>query len=275
MNPRSYPRGPRYRVSARPRPEESPRRRRPRYVIAGVAVGLAVIAVAVAVVLLPTFRPAAGPEETDEPGWAATRPRDFAPTPIVPTPTPYPTPTPAATATPRPIPTADPSITTAEIASIIYFANSIMFIERRQRLIIRDYRYYNIDLLTRWIGESVAGAEDLLERQRKLLAEYHKIRPPDIEGAAEVLDLYVDSAEEGVETFDRLVVALEPLHVAGISVVGGIRTGMLPNIGVSEGLARSAMTRIEARELLEAIVNRAGLTLGDVEWLRSPDAEDI
>ena len=130
-------------------------------------------------------------------------------------------------------------------------------------------------MLTRWIGESVAGAEDLLERQRKLLAEYHKIRPPDIEGATEVLDLYVDSAEEGVETFDRLVVALEPLHVAGISVVGGIRTGMLPNIGVSEGLARSAMARIEARERLEAIVNRAGLTLGDVEWLRSPDAEDI
>ena len=274
MNPRSYPRGPRYRVSARPRPEEAPRRRKPRYVIAGVA-GLAVVAVAVAVVLLPTFRPVAGPEETDEPGWAATRPRDFAPTPIVPTPTPYPTPAAPAPATPRPIPTADPSITTAEIASIIYFANSIMFIERRQRLIIRDYRYYNIDLLTRWIGESVAGAEDLLDRQRKLLVEYREISPPDIEGASTVLGLYVDSAEEGVETFERLVVALEPLHVAGISVVGGIRTGMLPNIGVSEGLARSAMARIEARERLEVIVNRAGLTLGDVEWLRSPDAEDL
>ena len=165
-------------------------------------------------------------------------------------------------------------MTTAEIASIIMFANSIMFIERRQRIIIRDYRYYNIDLLTRWIGESVAGAEDLLDRQRKLLAEYREIRPPDIEDATEVLGLYSDSAEEGVETFERLVKALEPLHVAGISVVGGIRTGMLPNIGVSEGLARSAMTRIEARERLEAIVNRAGLTLGDVEWLRSPDAED-
>ena len=270
MNPRSYPRGPRYRVGARPRPEEEPRRRRPWYVIAGV-VGLAVIAIAVAVVVLPIFRPAAESEESGEPSMAATRPRDFAPTPIVPTPTPYP----AATATPMPIPTVDPSITTAEIASIIYFANSIMFIERRQRLIIRDYRYYNIDLLTRWIGESVAGAEDLLEQQRKLLAEYHEIRPPDIDGAEAVLALYVDSAEVGVETFERLVKALEPLHQAGASVVFGIRSGMLPNIGVNDGLARSAMTRQQAREGLEVIVNRAGLTLGDVEWLRSPDAEDI
>ena len=174
-----------------------------------------------------------------------------------------------------PIPTADPSITTAEIANIIYFANSIMFIERRQRLIIRDYRNYDIELLTRWIGESVAGAEDLLDRQRRLLAEYHGIRPPDIDGAEAVLALYVDSAEVGVETFERLVKALEPLHQAGASVVFGIRSGMLPNIGVSEGLARSAMTRQKARERLEVIVNRAGLTLGDVEWLRSPDAEDI
>ena len=274
MNPRAYPRGPRYRVSARPRPTEAPRRQRPWYVFAGVAVGLAVIVVAVAVVVLPIFRPAAESQETGEPSMGATRPRDFAPTPIVVlTPTPYPTP--AAAATPRPIPTVDPSITTAEIASIIYFANSIMFIERRQRLIIRDYRYYNIDLLTRWIGESVAGAEDLLDRQRKLLAEYHKIRPPDIDGAEAVLALYVDSAEVGVETFERLVKALEPLHQAGASVVFGIRSGMLPNIGVNDGLARSAMTRQEAREGLEVIVNRAGLTLGDVEWLRSPDAEDI
>ena len=262
-------------MSARPRPKEEPRRRRPWYAIAGVAVGLAVIAVALAVVVLPILSPATEPQEADGTAMDATRPRDFAPTPLVPTPTPYPTPAAPATATPRPFPTADPSITTAEIASIIYFANSIMFIERRQRLIIRDYRYYNIDLLTRWIGESVAGAEDLLDRQRKLLAEYREISPPDIEGASTVLGLYVDSAEEGVETFERLVVALEPLHVAGISVVGGIRTGMLPNIGVSEGLARSAMTRIEARERLEAIVNRAGLTLGDVEWLRSPDSEDL
>lgn len=274
MNPRAYPRGPRYRVSTRPRPEEAPRRRRPWYAIAGVA-GLAVIVVAVVVVVLPIFRTAAEPQKADGTAMGATRPRDFAPTPLAPAPTPYPTPAAAATATPRPIPTADPSITTAEIASIIYFANSIMFIERRQRLIIRDYRYYNIDLLTRWIGESVAGAEELLDRQRKLLVEYREISPPDIEGATTVLGLYVDSAEEGVETFERLVKALEPLHVAGISVVGGIRTGMLPNIGVSEGLARSAMTRIEARERLESIVNRAGLTLGDVEWLRSPDAEDL
>ena len=274
MNPRAYPRGPRYRVSARPRPVEAKRSRRSRYAIAGVGGGLAVVVVTLVFVLVPIFRPATEPQEVSESAMDATRPRDFAPTPlVVPTPTPYPSP--AVTATPRPIPTADPSMTTAELASIISFANSIMFIERRQRNIIRDYRYYNIDLLTRWIGESVAGAEDLLERQRKLLAEYRQISPPDIEDAPEVLGLYVDSAEEGVETFERLVKALEPLHVAGISVVGGIRTGMLPNIGVSEGLARSAMTRIEARERLEVIVNRAGLTLGDVEWLRSPDAEDL
>ena len=273
MNPRAYPRGPRYRVSARPRPVEAKRSRRSRYVIAGVGGGLAVVVVTLVFVLVPIFRPASEPQEVSGSAMDATRPRDFAPTPLVPTPTPYPTP--AVTATPRPIPTADPSMTTAELASIISFANSIMFIERRQRNIIRDYRYYNIDLLTRWIGESVAGAEDLLERQRKLLVEYRQISPPDIEDAPEVLGLYVDSAEEGVETFERLVKALEPLHVAGISVVGGIRTGMLPNIGVSEGLARSAMTRIEARERLEVIVNRAGLTLGDVEWLRSPDAEDL
>ena len=166
-------------------------------------------------------------------------------------------------------------MTTAEIASIIMFANSIMFLERRQRNLIRDYRYFDIDLLTRWIGESVAGAEDLLERQRRLLVEYREIRPPDIEGATTVLELYVDSTEEGVETFERLVDALWPLNVVGISVVGGIRTGMLPNIGVSDGLARSSMIRIEARERLEFIVNQAGLTLGDVEWLRSPDAEDL
>ena len=33
---------------------------------------------------------------------------------------------------------------------------------------------------------------------------------------------------------------------------------MLPNIGVSDGLARSAMIRIEARKRLEFIVNQAG-----------------
>ncbi len=275
MNPRSYPRGPRYRVSARPRPVEAKPKLRSRYVIAGVAAGLvAVGAVLVVVVLLPTFRPATEPQESGDTGMAATRPRDFAPTPIVVT-TPTPHPTPALTATPMPIPTADPSMTTSELASIITFANSIMFLERRQRNIIRDYRYYDIDLLTRWIGESVLGAEDLLYRQRKLLAEYREISPPDIEDATTVIELYVDSAEEGVETFERLVKALEPLHVAGISVVGGIRTGMLPNIGVSSGLSRSAMIRRDARERLEAIVNRAGLTLGDVEWLRSPDPEDI
>ena len=273
MNPRAYPRGPRYRVSARPRPVEPKRNRRSRYVIAGVVVGLVTVGAVIAVWLLPTFRPSSEGQESSGTAMGATRPRDLAPTPLVLTPAPYPSPLP--TATPRPIPTADPSMTTTEIASIIMFANNIMFLERRQRNLIRDYRYYDIDLLTRWIGESVTGAEDLLERQRKLLDEYRKIRSPDIEGATTVLALYVDSTEEGVETFERLLEALGPLNEAGISVVVGIRTGMLPNIGVSDGLARSAMIRREAREVLEVVVNRAGLTLGDVEWLRSPDAEDL
>ncbi len=273
MNPRAYPRGPRYRVSARPRPVDAPRRRKPWFAIAGGAVALVAVVTVLGVLLLPTFRPSSEGQESSGTAMDATRPRDFAPTPLVLTPATHPSPLP--TATPRPIPTADPSMTTAEIASIIMFANSIMFLERRQRNLIRDYRYYDIDLLTRWIGESVAGAEDLLERQRKLLDEYRKIRPPDIEGATTVLALYVDSTEEGVETFERLLEALGPLNEAGISVVVGIRTGMLPNIGVSDGLARSAMIRREARERLEVIVNLAGLTLGDVEWLRSPDAEDI
>ena len=273
MNPRAYPRGPRYRVSVRARPVEAPRSRRPRYVIAGAAAGLVVLGVVLVVVLLPTFRPSSEGQESTGQAMDATRPRDFAPTPLAMTPAPYSSPIP--TATPRPIPTADPSMTTAELASIIMFANSIMFLERRQRILIRDYRFYDIDLLTRWIGESVAGAEDLLERQRRLLDEYRKISPPDIEGATTVLELYVDSTEEGVATFERLVEALEPLHVAGTSVVVGIRSGMLPNIGVSGGLARSAMARIAARKRLEWMVNRAGLTLGDVQNPRSPDAEDI
>ena len=155
------------------------------------------------------------------------------------------------------------------------FANSIMFLERRQRNLIRDYRIYDIDLLTRWIGESIAGAEDLLEKQRRILNDFRTIAGPDIEGADMVLSLYEDSIVEGVETFERLVDALQPLDMAGISVVVGIRTGMLPNIGVSDGLSRSAMARIAARKRLEWMVNRAGLTLGDVQNPRSPDAEDI
>ncbi len=273
MNPRAYPRGPRYRVSGRVGREEGPRKRRVWPFIVGGLTGLAAVVVVGAVALPPMFRPASVDQKGGGDVMEATRPRDLAPTPMFPTPSPYSTPTP--TATPRVIPTADPSLTSEELASIISFANSIMFIERRQRIIIRDYRYYDIDLLTRWIGESVRGAEDLLDRQRRLLVEYREIRAPDIEGASVALGLYVESAEEGVETFERLVVALEPLHVAGVSVVGGIRTGMLPNIGVSQGLSRSAMIRQEARERLESIVNRAGLTLGEADWLRGPDAEDL
>ena len=273
MNPRAYPRGPRYRVSARPRPVESRRSRRPRFVIAGATVGLVVVGVALAVLFLPIFKPSTEGQESSGTAMDATRPRDLAPTTLVLTPAPYPSPLP--TATPRPIPTADPSLTTAEVASIIRFANSLMFLEMRQRNLIRDYRIYDIDLLTRWIGESIAGAEDLLEKQRRILNDFRTIEGPDLEGADMVLSLYEDSIVEGVETFERLVDALQPLDMAGISVVGGIRTGMLPNIGVSDGLSRSAMARIAARKRLEWMVNRAGLTLGDVQNPRSPDAEDI
>ena len=274
MNPRAYPRRPRYRVSARPRPEEPKRNRRLRYVIAGVAAGLVVVGVALVVVLLPTFRPAAEPQESAGTGMAATRPRDFAPTPlVVPTPTPYPSP--LSTATPRPVPTADPSLTPAEIASIISFANSLMFLEVRQRNIIRDYRIYNIDFLTRWIGETYAGAEDLLEKQHRLLVDVRRIEAPDIEGAPVSLSLYEKSMEEGAEAFERLLTALGPLNQAGISVVGGIRMGMLPNIGINEGLSRSAMTRRDAREMLEVLVNRTGLVLGDVESTRRGGSEDL
>ena len=241
--------------------------------IAGVAVGLAVIVVAVAVALLPAFRPAAEREETDEAGLAATRPRDFAPTPVVLTPASSPIPLP--TATPMPIPTADPSLTFTDIGSIIRFANSLMFLEMRQRNIIRDYRIYNVDFLTRWIGENYSGAEELLEKQHKLLADVRRIRAPDIEGAAVSLSMYEESMKEGVEAFEGLLTALEPLNEAGISVVAGIRTGMLPNIGINDGLSRSAMTRRDARERLEKLVNRAGLVLGDVESTRRGGSEDL
>ena len=241
--------------------------------IAGVALGLAVILVMLAVFLLPTFRPAAEREESDETGMAATRPRDFAPTPVVLTPASSLTVLP--TATPRPVPTADPSLTSAEIASIISFANSLMFLEMRQRNLIRDYRIYNIDFLTRWIGENYAGAEALLEQQRRILVDVREIEAPDIEGAAEALSLYEESMEEGEEAFRRLLIALGPLNEAGISVVAGIRTGMLPNIGTNDGLSRSAMTRLNARGRLEVLVNRTGLVLGDVESTRRGGSEDL
>ena len=263
-------------MSARPRPVERKRSRRTRYVIGGVVGGLAVVGIVLVVVLLPGLGSTTGPQGSGEPGMAATRPRDFAPTPIVLTPTPYPTLSSVLpTATPRPIPTADPSLTTAEIASIISFANSLMFLEMRQRIIIRDYRTYNIDFLTRWIGETYAGAEQLLEKQNRLLADVRKIEAPQIEGAAVSLSLYEQSMEEGLEAFERLVTALGPLNEAGVSVVGGIRLGMLPNIGINEGLSRSAMTRRDARARLEVMVNRAGLVLGDVESTRRGGTEEF
>ena len=273
MNPRAYPRGPRYRVNAPTRPVRRKRSRRSWYAIAGAAAGLVALAAALAVVLLPTFDSSTQPEDAAGSGMAATRPRDFAPTPLVLSPTPQPSPIP--TPTPRPVPTADPSLTIDEIASIIKFANSLMFLEMRQRNIVRDYRIYNIEFLTRWIGESYSGAEALLESQRRLLADVHKVEAPDIEGAAVSLSLYVDSMEEGVEAFERLLAALGPLNEAGVSVVGGIRMGMLPNIGINEGLSRSAMTRRDARERLEALVNRAGLVLGDVESTRRGASDDL
>ena len=150
-----------------------------------------------------------------------------------------------------------------------------MFLEMRQRNLIRDYRIYNIDFLTRWIGENYAGAEVLLERQRRILNDIREIEAPDIEGAAEALSLYQKSMEEGEEAFERLLIALGPLNRAGISVVAGIRTGMLPNIGTNERLSRSAMTRLDARGRLEVLVNRTGLVLGDVESTRSGGSENF
>ncbi len=150
-----------------------------------------------------------------------------------------------------------------------------MFLEMRQRNLIREYRIYNIDFLTRWIGENYAGAEALLERQRRILNDIREIEAPDIEGAAEALSLYQKSMEEGEEAFQRLLIALGPLNEAGISVVAGIRTGMLPNIGTNALLSRSAMTRLDARGRLEVLVNRTGLVLGDVESTRSGGSENF
>ena len=269
MNPRAYPRGPKYRVGQRPKPVETRRGRRPRLVIAGVAGTFVAAAAVLAALLLTTSGESTEMEEPDNStAMSAARPRDF-----VPTATPFPTPIP--TATPKPVPTADPSLTTEEVASIIAFANSIMFLEMRQRNLIREYRIYNIDFLTRWIGENYAGAEALLERQRRILNDIREIEAPDIEGAAESLSLYEKSMVEGEEAFQRLLTALVPLNKAGISVVAGIRTGMLPNIGTNERLSRSAMTRLDARGRLEVLVNRTGLVLGDVESTRSGGSEDF
>lgn len=269
MNPRAYPRGPRYRVGQRAKPVETRRGRRPRLVIAGAAGTLVLVGAVLAVVILTTSGDSTEMDEPDNStAMNAARPRDF-----VPTATPFPTPIP--TATPKPVPTADPSLTTEEVASIIAFANSIMFLEMRQRNLIREYRIYNIDFLTRWIGENYTGAEALLERQRRILNDIREIEAPDIEGAAEALSLYQKSMEEGEEAFQRLLIALGPLNEAGISVVAGIRTGMLPNIGTNALLSRSAMTRLDARGRLEVLVNRTGLVLGDVESTRSGGGEDF
>ena len=256
-------------MGQRAKPVETRRSRRPRLVIAG-AVGVLVVAGAVLAVLLwPTSGDTTDQVQPDNStAMDAARPRDF-----VPTATPIPTPIP--TATPKPVPTADPSLTTEEVASIIAFANSIMFLEMRQRSLIREYRIYNIDFLTRWIGENYAGAEALLERQRRILNDVREIEAPDIEGAAGALSLYEESMEEGEEAFQRLLIALGPLNEAGISVVAGIRTGMLPNIGTNALLSRSAMTRLDARARLETLVNRTGLVLGDVESTRSGGSEDL
>lgn len=235
----------------------------------GSVAGLVVVGAAFALAL----RPSAERQEAREAATNATRPRDLAP--AQPAWTAPSTPSPVPTATPRPLPDIDPSLTLAEMADMIRFASWLLSVETRQRGIVRDYRIYDVELLTRWIGESFTGAETLLDRQRGLLEEVRAIEGPEIEGADGVLSLYEDSLEEGVGAFERLVDALHPLHEAGVSVVVGIRTGMLPNMRIQAGLSRSAMARRDARERLESFVNRAGLTLGDVEKTRGPDGEDI
>ncbi len=198
----------------------------------------------------------------------ATRPGDVVV--ALPTPTTVPEPTPSPTATPKPIPVLDPSLTTEEIDITIRFAHEMLNLETKQRRINRDYRLYDIELLSRWVGESYTGAEELLARQQALLEELRSVEPT-VEQAVVVLALYEDSVREEADAFEGLVAALHPLNEAGVSVVAGIRTGMLTYFGASEGLSRAAMVRRAAREELELLVNRAGVTLEELETSR--DAE--
>lgn len=168
----------------------------------------------------------------------------------------------------------EPSLTAEESVEAILFADRMLDLEVKQRQIVHDYRMYEIDLLTRWIGDSVAGAEALLERQRGLLGE---VRSVDVgqAWAGSVRALYEESFEEGVWAFEGMVLALEPLNEAGVSVAFGIRSGMLIHSGASDGLSRSAMSRRSARAELESLLVRAGTTLGEIERARDGGTGDL
>lgn len=168
----------------------------------------------------------------------------------------------------------EPSLTAEESVEAILFADRMLDLEVKQRQIVHDYRMYEIDLLTRWIGDSVAGAEALLERQRGLLGE---VRSVDVgqAWAGSVRALYEESFEEGVWAFEGMVLALEPLNEAGVSVAFGIRSGMLIHSGASDGLSRSAMSRRSARAELESLLVRAGTTLGEIERARDGSTGDL
>lgn len=166
------------------------------------------------------------------------------------------------------------SLTAEESAEAIRFAGQMLDLEVKQRQIVQDYRMYEIDLLTRWIGDAFAGAETLLERQRGLLGEVRSVDAGQA-WAGSVRALYEESFEEGVWAFEGMVLALEPLNEAGVSVVFGIRSGMLIHSGASDGLSRSAMSRRSARVELESLLERAGTTLGEIERARDGDSRDL
>ena len=173
------------------------------------------------------------------------------------------------------IPALERSLTAEETADAARFAGRMLDLEVKQRQIIRDYRMYEIDLLTRWIGDSFAGAQALLERQRNLLREVRSVDAPEAEGAGGVRALYEESFEEGLWAFEDVVAALEPLNEAGVSVAFGIRSGMLSHSGASDGLSRSAMSRLAARAELESLAASAGTTLEDIERTRVGSAGGI
>lgn len=173
------------------------------------------------------------------------------------------------------VPALERSLTAEEAAEAARFAGRMLDLEVKQRQIVHDYRMYEIDLLTRWIGDSFAGAKALMGRQRDLLREVRSVDVPAAAGAGGVRALYVESFEEGLWAFEDVVAALEPLNEAGVSVAFGIRSGMLSHSGASDGLSRSAMARLAARAELESLAARAGTTLEDIERARVGGAEGL
>jgi hypothetical protein len=269
MNPRSYPTGPRY-GAKRPAPPSEPKRaRRVSVQVVGFSVvALAAFAAVFAVMLWPSSEDSAEQRDSRISALDATRPSDVAV--VLPTPTPRAEPSPRPTETPQVISVRYLALTVEEIDSTIRFAYEMLDVETKQRRINRDYRMYDIDLLSHWVGESVAGAEHLLSRQKSLLDELQSFEP-SVEQAAVVLAMYEDSVQEEKEAFEGLLAALRPLNEAGVSVVVGIRSGMLSHFGASDGLSRAAMIRRAAREELAVLVNRAGTTLGELETSRSEE----